>query len=359
MKNHLLVILAGLGLTALLVSPAVAIRAIDDFRAPDAVRNTVTERNTVEVKAASAQETPEKTREQEVARIQELLRLDEMNRENSMREALRRENLSERVQGRGDLEMAMEEQNVDLHLGKVLTDVHGNRVRMEEYVLRPEANQVQFVNLTMRDNRLDYINYNAFFNDILPRDTRGLWRKEFGHTAPDLYLVKETSEVSNLTDSVLFQVNFFAPAWETAGQRYVLPERDSSIQVNSILKWGQTRTAPSENFAAMPGQVGLDPSKCYDLPIDGNHLARRWHLAFADGTYLQMEKYLITENGDIVPLRNLSDLIDIFSNLSEFVFNTYKEQIWTASEFEGRTIDTVSQFEHLVNIFADDDRGWR
>jgi hypothetical protein len=353
MKTRMLVILAGLGLTALLVSPAAAIRAIDDFRASDTVRDTVGERNMGEVSAASAQE----TRTQEVEQIQELLRLDELNRENTMREALRQENLNERVQGRADLEMAMEEQNVDLHLGKVLTDVHGNRVRMEEYVLRPEANQVQFVNLTMRDNRLDYINYNAYFNDILPRDTRGLWRKEFGKTAPDIYLVKETSEVSNLTDAVAFQVDFFAPTWETASQRYILPERESSIRVNTILKWGQTRNTPADNFAAMPDAVGVKEN--YTTYTEGNYLAPRWHLTFMDDTFLEMQSYLITENGDIVPLRNFSDLINIFQNLSEFVFNSYKEQIWTASEFEDRTIDTVSQFEHLVNIFADDDRGWR
>ncbi|MEW6516177.1 MAG: hypothetical protein AB1439_04645 [candidate division FCPU426 bacterium] len=349
MKKSLLILMVGMGISTLLAGQAQASRAIDDFRLSNSIRETLAEANPGEISGAS----PQEIREQEVQQIKELLRADELNRENTMREALRQENLSERVQGHADLEMAVEEQNVDMHLGKTLTDVHGNRVRMEEYVLRPEANQVQFVNLTMRDDRLDYINYNAYFNDILPRDTRGLWHKEFGKTAPSIYLVKETSKASNLTDAVEFQVNFFEPYWETASQQYVLPERDASLSINSTLKWGQTRTSPSVDFSAMPGAVGVTEN--YSVRTDGNYLAPRWHLTFTDGTFMEMQQYLITENGSVVTLRNLNDLVNLLKNLNEFVFRTYREQIWTASEFEGRTIDTVSQFQHLANTFGDQD----
>lgn len=358
MKNRMLMILAGLGLSALLAAPAAAIRAINDFRISDQVKDTVIEKYASDVSAASV-DSAQQTREQEVEQIRELLRLDELNRDNTAREALRRENLEDRIRGHEDLELALEEKNVDLHLGKSLVDVHGNRVRMEEYVLRPEANQVQFLNLTMRDNRLDYINYVATFNDILPRDTRGLWRKEFGSTAPEIYLETETVKYSNLTDAVDFGIGYFEPTWVAEIQQYVLPERESSLRVNTILKWGHERPTPQSDFTFLPDAVGVREVSLEFTDL--NLLAPKVRWTFNDDTYLELQRYLITEDGSIFTLRwgSLSDLINLLTNFQAFIFNSYKEQIFTATEFEGRTIDTVSQFLRLVDIFADDDRGWR
>lgn len=81
----------------------------------------------------------------------------------------------------------------DLEAGRTLTDVHGNLVRVDQRMMRPEANQIQFFNLVKRPtysngdtatgvgrsgftyngaqgvvNRLDYMQMTMAFNQNLP-----------------------------------------------------------------------------------------------------------------------------------------------------------------------------------------------
>jgi hypothetical protein len=54
--------------------------------------------------------------------------------------------------------------------GKVMIDVNGNRVRIEEYIIRPAADQFKLVVLNERDARFDYFFYHGTFNQALPAD---------------------------------------------------------------------------------------------------------------------------------------------------------------------------------------------
>jgi hypothetical protein len=54
--------------------------------------------------------------------------------------------------------------------GKALIDVNGNRVRIEEYIVRPAADQFKLVVLNERENRFDYFFYHGTFNQALPTD---------------------------------------------------------------------------------------------------------------------------------------------------------------------------------------------
>src|SRR3989338_3449533 len=62
--------------------------------------------------------------------------------------------------------------------GKSLIDVNGNRVRLEEYILRKPKDVAEserdkafkFVVLNNRNNRLDYFTYKGIFNKTLPAD---------------------------------------------------------------------------------------------------------------------------------------------------------------------------------------------
>lgn len=336
--------------------PAFAINPVADAHAPGQITNQVTEKQA----ADAAAENPKKSRadqerEETVTEIQNLLKADELDQRNTMAEALRQENLSDMVRGHEDLEIAMAQKNVDLHLGKNLIDMHGNRVRMEEYVVRPADNQVQFLNLTMRDQRLDYINYTATFNTTVPRDTNGIWEKQW-RTQPAVYLTAENLTYSNLQDSVALNSLWFTPTWDTLVQRYILPQKQNSLYVNNILKLGAERATPYVDMTPMAGQVGL--SQWLPGYTDGNYLAPRVKLVFNDGTYLQLETYRISDKGEIRTVRNWKDVAYWGEHLNELVFNTYKETIWTATEFEGRTIDTVSQFLHLVDVFDNEEQHW-
>lgn len=54
--------------------------------------------------------------------------------------------------------------------GKAMIDVFGQRVRIEEYIIRPRADQFKFVVLNERPSRFDYFYYKGTFNTSLPAD---------------------------------------------------------------------------------------------------------------------------------------------------------------------------------------------
>jgi hypothetical protein len=351
--KKLLRLLAGLSLALSFTFPAFAISPYADFNRPTQIKSTFQEQQPVQETAPAQNQ--DQTREQDVKAIQNALKLDELDQKNTMRDALRQENLEDKIQGNSDLELALTEKKVDVHLGKSLVDMHGNRVRMEEYVLRPAANQVQFLNLTMRDQRLDYIKYTATFNDALPRNTNGLWHKEFGRTKPGIYLTDETGIYSNMSDAITLNVKYFTPTFDALTQKYMLPVQQNSFSVNQIVKWGVERVSPTDSYTDMPNAIGAAGYKA-EL-INHNFLARRATWTWKDGTTTTLEAYMIDEKGDIRSLdpRNVNDWIYWMQHFSDLALNSYTEMIWTSTEFQGRTIDTVSQFQTLVNFFADDD----
>jgi len=100
---------------------------------------------------------------------------------------------------------AVEARNADYREGKSLIDVNGKRVRIEEYIVRPAANQFKLVALNERDNRLDYFFYKGTFNQNLPADLSLALKDlsgKFGTTAPTYYLTAYEMGQSNTQDSV-------------------------------------------------------------------------------------------------------------------------------------------------------------
>lgn len=97
--------------------------------------------------------------------------------------------------------------------GKALIDVNGNRVRLQEYILRKpkdvtEADRdkaFKFVVLNSREGRLDYFTYKGIFNKTLPDDLsialKNASGKVFGDE-PEFYLRSYEMAQSNITDAV-------------------------------------------------------------------------------------------------------------------------------------------------------------
>lgn len=102
------------------------------------------------------------------------------------------------------LAMAAEEtKNADYQVGKSLIDVTGRRVRTEEYITRPAANQYKLVVLNERATRFDYYTYLGTFNQTLPEDLSvalGQIGGKLGATAPDYYLTAYETKMSNTID---------------------------------------------------------------------------------------------------------------------------------------------------------------
>lgn len=88
--------------------------------------------------------------------------------------------------------------------GKTLIDVFGKRVRIEEYIMRPAADQFKLVVLNERDDRFDYFYYKGKFNKTLPADLNLALKDlngKLGDAAPDYYLTEYEKAFSNTQDS--------------------------------------------------------------------------------------------------------------------------------------------------------------
>ncbi len=98
--------------------------------------------------------------------------------------------------------------------GKSLIDVGGNRVRLEEYILRRPKDVAavdrdkafKFVVLNTRQSRFDFFTYKGIFNKTLPTDLsialRNVSGRQLGGPAPDYYLTSYEMAQSNLTDAL-------------------------------------------------------------------------------------------------------------------------------------------------------------
>ncbi|MDE2291375.1 MAG: FecR domain-containing protein, partial [Elusimicrobia bacterium] len=88
--------------------------------------------------------------------------------------------------------------------GKVMTDVNGYRVRLEEYILRPAPNQFKFVTLNERQGRFDYFFRTGTFNTTLPDDLSTALKQLPGciSTACQYYLTGYETGYSNTQDTV-------------------------------------------------------------------------------------------------------------------------------------------------------------
>lgn len=89
--------------------------------------------------------------------------------------------------------------------GKALIDVNGSRVRVEEYIVRPRADQFKLVVLNERPDRFDYFFYHGTFNAALPTDMATALRQISGclDAACGYFLTSYRTGRSNTTDSML------------------------------------------------------------------------------------------------------------------------------------------------------------
>jgi uncharacterized protein YlzI (FlbEa/FlbD family) len=209
--------------------------------------------------------------------------------------------------------------------GKSLIDVWGNRVRIEEYIVRKnlEPNQFKMVVLNEREQRFDYFIWLATFNKDLPTDltlaTKWLSWKE-GIKEPDYYLKESYSGASNTIDKV---------EWKLSG---------SVVQENSIYKYQQDLVSYKINNNEKINLITDTMNVSY--PKGNKFSAYTYSIVFKDKTWAKESYYWIDDNG-IVPSRK-----DFVAN---GLLNYNQELVFEAKEFEGRTIDLVVE----PKIFVD------
>jgi hypothetical protein len=107
--------------------------------------------------------------------------------------------------------------SADYQLGKTIIDAFGKRVRMEEYLFKPEPNQYKFLVLNFREKRLDYYYDLWKFNSPLPDNydiKKILWNCAnifFSGIQPTNWLTEWDTVASNTLDNYQWLTTFGTP----------------------------------------------------------------------------------------------------------------------------------------------------
>jgi len=271
--------------------------------------------------------------------------------------------------------------------GKSLIDVFGKRVRLEEYIVRPQPDQFKLVVLNSRADRFDYFYYLGTFNTTLPSDLTVALRQINGTvgTAPTYWLTAFQTGRSNTQDSVVEMANgghpvdinnngvasdavtqWFDPSQNkyvdvTGKSVYMTLFDNYGLYVNGGLKYGWTGSNIT-SYASTAGQITLastnDPitgaALAQSLPArsvsttfpDSSQIHQIIYESYSDGTFTQWDNYIIDDQGKIATTADFAATAGTTYDQTLLKFNY--EQVVTASEFQGRKIDLVVEPKILI-----------
>jgi len=232
----------------------------------------------------------------------------------------------------------------DVQLGKTMMDMHGYRVRTDNYILRPTPDTLQMLNITKReggpDAGISSFEINDTFDRALPdnymdvkiaiRDsTNGIVLK---NGLPDRWLTNETAALRNPHgDVILDEVVLSIPALN--GSKWEQPFNET-FKINNNFKWShdysatfvETYTDNNPSGHVTTASTTLPYTFNASLTSDGGILFKD---TYADSTYLEKYIYLINDAGAVQPLADL--------NKGNLVW----EMIYKAPEFGLRSIDLI------------------
>ncbi len=331
--------------------------------------------------------------------------------ENRIKNFLKRKIKSELANARehawDDLKWVNGEMKADLNLGKTMTDVHGNRIRIEEYIFRPNNKQVDLLSLTFRKNRLDYLRSQNIFNTDLPKKIPDwVWQKEWT-IKPPIYKIEERVRFSNTIDRVDTIVKYGYDSYnvgmpilslsETYKEGPVLKdniwkllEYETIVSINGCIKEHRKQivrrdsvNVPKIEWIKMPddktfasanevenAKIAVTknnynliefneyelttqymtyewiPFNVIDSPANPGTIDLAWKQIkkYNDGSWLELKLYLIDDYGNI---KKFPTSLDSWFTL---IFDTNIEMILNSNEFKAGDIDIVSKILWWVMI---------
>ncbi|PKN01083.1 MAG: hypothetical protein CVU77_06950 [Elusimicrobia bacterium HGW-Elusimicrobia-1] len=260
--------------------------------------------------------------------------------------------------------------------GKTLVDVFGKRVRLEEYIMRPAADEFKLVVLNERTDRFDYFYYKGKFNKDLPADMSAALSDLGGKAlaAPDYYLTGYETGRSNTLDTIkeeasgghLVDVNnngveadavthYFDTASDTfidlaGGDPYYKSIFDKyDYYINDVKKmWYSGTNLQSEDPSAASWKyAGETMQSKIEWPAGEDILYQRISNFYGNGTWEKWDNYIISDEGGIAPL-SAFDGATTGKAYKEKLLKWNYQQVVTASEFAGRKIDLVVEPKILI-----------
>ena len=285
----------------------------------------------------------------------------------------------EAVLSRADEEIKLAEyQN-----GKAMIDVGGNRVRLEEYIVRTNPNEFKYVVLNTRAEHFDFGKIIFTFNADLPQDltlaTKNMYISQ-GEEKPSLWLTNVISVMSNTIDQVneeagggnMFVDDLVNPSYWTLGfSNYKFSVNNKTwwefndANTNGILESGEisyynVATGAKFDFTT-DFQKDTATNKYYFLDSSGNTVyfnefqqpggqdAFQYYQKnnYSETQWITAEDYVINDDGRIITAADLRGLTT--QKLKDKAYESNFERIYTCSEFQGRKIDLVFSVKLLVD----------
>ncbi len=271
-----------------------------------------------------------------------------------------RKDLSD-VKSRSNLEnkLDMLDQIADIQLGKTLVDMHGYQVRSENYILRPAADSMMMLNITKRSEGphagITSLEITDIFNKALPdnfMDVKIALARQTWTQMPEYFYKSETSALRNpYGDNILDSLTYQTPIQLSNGN--YSQKLSETFSINASQKWlrdyDPTRT--NKNLYSDATGSTLATNMPYDvktdaiLDVSGILIGTRTTDTFKDSTTMSKDMYIINDIG--AP----QDLLAMFlqPNFLANIYNFNWELVWTATAFNGRSIDMVV----IPQIFGD------
>ncbi|MBI5573228.1 MAG: FecR domain-containing protein [Elusimicrobia bacterium] len=250
--------------------------------------------------------------------------------------------------------------------GKVLMDIFGKRVRLEEYVYRPPENKNQFkyVVLNERENRFDFGKILFTFNDVLPTNlndaTKNMFYKD-GSSEPELYLTNLDSVMSNTYDKILEEASdgkmvaddsTSPTSWSLffGNYKFYIGNADSTENSGKgKLMWqfidNGDNIAKSDEFTFLPDDpVNIshtDPAvSTFNKMPDGNttfHFAYRDEYKNENGDWVEKHNYIINDDGKVQTFSDIIDTADVSADkIKEKILTLNFENVYTSSMFSDK-----------------------
>lgn len=254
----------------------------------------------------------------------------------------------------------------DVQLGKSAMDMHGYRVRTDNYVLRPQADTIQMLNITKReggpDKGISSFEINEIYNKPLPENfmdvkialkIRADWFDK--NTKPEYFLNQQISAIRNPHGDVIMDEVTLEPPLFNNDVKIKMWEQPfaEKFLINDAQKWIHNYTYNSgvftedyiDNMDVHHG-TNLPYTVTMDLTKDGGFVQTD---TYADNSFLKKYMYLVDDTGSV------HDVLKVFQETGASFGSsllTYNwELIYSATEFGGRTIDIIVLPEIFNELF--------
>ena len=252
-----------------------------------------------------------------------------------------------------------EMQSAEYQMRKTAIDAFGNRVRMEEYTIRPADNQFKYVVLNTRGDRLDFGKILFTFNAALPdnlSDATANMISAAGAAAPRWYLTDMNSVMSNTTDkvtedatggSMVYNGSLTNPAYQLVFNNYSFYAAgpNEANDNGGLGKWIWTKTGynvatgvtASLSYLGQPTAPVLEASS----PSGSGVFHTVTKNTFADGTWISAEDFVLFDDGSILSTGDFNSGLGQGSAVNEVTDKLNFERVYTSSLFGGRDINVM------------------